>query len=298
MRYDKRRSHRAMAHPHTAVEEQIDFALQLPTAVKPEDVTSGFRDPSFGQNKSYPVHRWVPWVAGFSASFVHDCLRSYIPAERKSDAWILDPFAGVGTTLVEGYLHGYNVLGFEINPYAVLATRAKLESASLAAASLTQTMAAYERFMAERCLSDAQPASKAPEGFTGRMQLYSPKVERKVLFTLDFINSLNDAIVKDLFKLAFGSVMVSFSNYTYEPSLTRRASVGKSLIEEADVAGVIAAKMNLILKDVIWMQDHLQRNGHSPKFKVVPSSILNAQKKIRKKAFVDLAVTSPPYLNN
>ena len=42
---------------------------------------------------------------------------------------VLDPFAGVGTTLVQSYLHGFTVVGFEINPYAALASRMKLESA-------------------------------------------------------------------------------------------------------------------------------------------------------------------------
>jgi DNA modification methylase len=32
---------------------------------------------------------------------------------------VLDPFAGVGTTLVESYRRGLNVIGFEINPYAL-----------------------------------------------------------------------------------------------------------------------------------------------------------------------------------
>ena len=36
---------------------------------------------------------------------------------------VLDPFAGVGTTLVESVFAGHNAVGFEINPYALLACR-------------------------------------------------------------------------------------------------------------------------------------------------------------------------------
>src|SRR5262245_56119585 len=79
--------------------------------------TNGFRDPSFAKNKHLPLHRWVPWVAGFSADFVQDCIANYLPAPAK-ESWVLDPFSGVGTTLVEAYLSGLNVVGFEINPYA------------------------------------------------------------------------------------------------------------------------------------------------------------------------------------
>ena len=98
--------------------------------------TNGFRDSSFAKNKNLPLHRWVPWVAGFSADFVEDALRTYLP-KGDSDAWVLDPFAGVGTTLVESFLSGLNVVGFEINPYAALATRIKLKATKISVHDLT-----------------------------------------------------------------------------------------------------------------------------------------------------------------
>jgi DNA methylase len=88
-----------------------------------------FRDPAFTKNKEVPLHRWVPWVAGLSAQFVQDCLDEYLPESDPSDLCVLDPFAGVGTTLVQAYIHGLNVVGFEINPFAALAARSKLEAA-------------------------------------------------------------------------------------------------------------------------------------------------------------------------
>lgn len=270
----------------------------LPTAGKPEDGTVGFRDPSFGHNRQYPIHRWVPWVAGFSAQFVHDCLTNYIPKERRNVAWVLDPFAGVGTTLVEAFLHGYNVIGFEINPYAVLATTAKLEAGEVSVRALKDYISRYEAFM-EECLGPGKnPRSKTPVGFSGRTELYSPEIERKVLFTLDFIKSIRNRSVRDLFKLALGAVMVSFSNYTYEPSLTRRVSVGKPLLQDADVKNVVASKLRSMLQDVIWMQAHTKQMKRHPKFKVISGSVLSAKKTVRKTGFVDVAITSPPYLNN
>src|SRR5581483_2152081 len=242
----------------------------LPTASRPEDVTAGFRDPSFGQNKQYPLHRWVPWVAGFSAHFVHDCLKTYLPPERQQNAWVLDPFSGVGTTLLESYLHGFNVLGFEINPYAVLATKTKLEAGSVSQNALRESIRQYEAFMDENCRAELghTPRSTRPEGFSGRTELYSAAIETKVLFTLDFIKAIRNRTVKNLFKLAFGSVMVTFSHYTYEPSLTRRASVGKTLFVDADVKTVLAVKLRSMLDDVVWMQEHMKRMRRHPKFRV------------------------------
>src|SRR5437870_474642 len=108
--------------------------------------TNGFRDSSFAKNKNLPLHRWVPWVAGFSADFVEDAIKAYLPG-KNSGSWVLDPFAGVGTTLAEAYLSGLNVVGFEINPYAALATTIKLNAMRIRIYDLAREIAAFERYM-------------------------------------------------------------------------------------------------------------------------------------------------------
>src|SRR5215467_15550667 len=93
---------------------------------------NGFRDPAFADNKTQPLHRWVPWIAGFSAQFVQDCFETFLNDRKKiSRPVVLDPFAGVGTTLVQAMLNGFDSIGFEINPYAALGCRAKLNSPKL-----------------------------------------------------------------------------------------------------------------------------------------------------------------------
>lgn len=44
----------------------------------------------------------------------------------KSDSWILDPFCGSGTTLLESAHIGWNAIGLDVNPLAVEIARAKL----------------------------------------------------------------------------------------------------------------------------------------------------------------------------
>jgi len=73
-----------------------------------------FRDPAFGENKNIPLHRWVPWIAGYSATFVDGVISAYLGKRKK--ALVLDPFCGVGTTLLQAVLRGYDAIGFEINP--------------------------------------------------------------------------------------------------------------------------------------------------------------------------------------
>jgi hypothetical protein len=261
--------------------------------------TNGFRDSSFAKNKNLPLHRWVPWIAGFSADFVEDAINRYLP-EKHSNGWVLDPFAGVGTTLAEAYVNGLNVVGFEINPYAALATKIKLHAMRISVHDLTRQIAAFERFMekAESGSGKREPRTQAPTGFSGRTQLFSPKVERKVLYALDFINGIEEATIRDIFRLGLGSVMVSFSNYSYEPSLTRRAAVDKPNLEDANVGLSVSAKLHLMLEDIGWVQGHMKTLRYRPKAKVFSKSIFSALECLDQRNFIDLLVTSPPYLNN
>lgn len=260
-------------------------------------LSSGFRDPAFTRNREVPLHRWVPWVAGFSAEFVDDCLSRYLIAERSSQTpCVLDPFAGVGTTLVQSFIRGFEVVGFEINPYAALAAHAKLGAVLVGPSEFERHIAAFERFMGSRMRS-AQPKSLPPSGFSGRTQLFSPKVERKVLFVLDFLSTIDDSEIRDLFRLALGSVMVSFSNYSYEPSLTRRVAVGKPEIDDAEVGDIVGAKLRLMLDDIVWLRSQVEGWNNKLASRVFNDSVLTAGGRLKTRS-VNLVVTSPPYLNN
>jgi len=92
--------------------------------------------------------------------------------------------------------------------------------------------------------------------------------------------------------------MVSVSNYSYEPSLTRRSAVNKPDIEDAPLGILVCEKLRLMLQDICWMQDRMRRVETKPKAKVFPDSIFSALKLLKRRSFVDLVVTSPPYLNN
>src|SRR5260370_7360803 len=197
----------------------LRFSEMQSTLFAESTAANGFRDPSFTKNKHLPLHRWVPWVAGFSAGFVQDCLVRYLP-NPTSESWVLDPFTGVGTTLVESYLAGLNVVGFEINPYAALATNIKLSSMQVSVCALSKEIAAFERFMKRAEGSGRRmPLAEPPKGFTGRTQLFSPKVERKVLYALDFIGGIDDPMLKTIFRLVPASTNVIFNNYSYKPTL-------------------------------------------------------------------------------
>ncbi len=114
---------KVITHSTGKAETQLRlFEVDKRDAEHSDKSPSAFNDPSFSTNKTLPIHRWVPWIAGFSSSFVSQALDNYL----RRQGTVLDPFAGVGTTLVEAMLKGHNVIGFEINPYPALACNTKL----------------------------------------------------------------------------------------------------------------------------------------------------------------------------
>jgi DNA modification methylase len=263
------------------------------SAVKANGNGSAFKDPAFMENRKAPVHRWVPWIAGFSGAFVDSVLAAYL-GHRKS-ALVLDPFAGVGTTLIQSAIRGHNVVGFEINPYAALAAEAKLKALRVKTEIFDSAIEAM-RLDARSWRNGRVATAVAPQAFQSRIPFYSENVKNQVLHALAFTSTIRDTRVRKLFQIAFGSVMVSFSNYTYEPSLSTREGAGKPLIEDADVAATLLEKLRNMRADIEWLRSEAikTRPGNG---KVYSEDFFTGNQRVESGS-VDLMLTSPPYLNN
>ena len=261
------------------------------TSKTPPAVDAGFRDPAFTANRAAPVHRWVPWIAGYSRQFVEDALATRLDGYGT----VLDPFAGVGTTLVEADKAGHEAIGFEINPYAVFAARTKLAAHRIDPGALRAAVAAFRAFMAEAESGGAAPRAAAPAGFRTRAPFYSPEVLRKVLLVQDFIGAAPQSAAGP-FRLAFAATMVGYSNYSYEPSLGRKAAAGRPEVDDFPVAEAIAGKLSQMADDAGWFRAVRDRRPRRDG-RVFEGSFFDGCGKVAE-ASVDLLVTSPPYLNN
>jgi hypothetical protein len=279
------------------------MARQMDLFAKVVDQPSNgaFRDPAFAENKSLPIHRWVPWIAGYSAGFVDDVLATYLPSQPGKVPFgvVLDPFAGVGTTLVQAMLRGFRTVGFEINPYAALASRVKVGAPFMDVSKLKlliDVLDASSRTWSSKLL---QLRTAVPNGFRSRIPFFSPPVELQVLHILDFIHDIPEEETRNLFRVAFGSVMVSFSNYTYEPSLSTRPGAGKSLIENENAAAILVHKLRQMAKDIEWVKMHFTLSpDFSTLHRVINANFMAAAEEQLPRNHVDLMITSPPYMNN
>lgn len=258
-----------------------------------ENGNTAFRDPAFADNKSLPIHRWSPWIAGYSASFVDDVIAAYLP--NRKGALVLDPFCGVGTTLLQANTRGHNAIGFEINPYPALAARTKLAVHRIDLPELDAALQAMQKD-ALHWRTRPAPSDIAPPPLKSRLPFFSPKVERQVLHALAFVRGLESEAVANLLRTAFGAVMVSFSNYSYEPSLGSRPAAGKALIEDADVARTLLGKLHVMRADVAWMQMEMPSKDFGDG-QVINADFFSANDRLESES-VDLMMTSPPYMNN
>ena len=259
------------------------------TTVTP--INGGFGDPNFAKNKKEPVHRWAPWVAGFSKTFVESAIDKHL----HSPGTVLDPFCGVGTTLLCAIYHGHKAIGFEINPYAVLASTVKTNAHKINSKELEKEICRFEVFNEKGQVGE--PKSKSPVGFKTKTEFYSPLVLKKVLFVRDFIDTIKNTEIRGLFNLALGATLVKYSNYSYEPSLGTREGAGKEKILEYDVGAAILAKLKEMLVDIREVSQSPQE-GKVGNAEIVCDSFFNYEGYPSLANSVDLIITSPPYLNN
>ena len=242
-------------------------------------------------NRDAPVHRWVPWIAGYSKHFVEDALGRF----TDGSSVVLDPFAGVGTTLIEADLAGHEAVGFEINPYAAFAAQTKLKAHRVDPDYLRSAVGRFRAFMEQGERRGTKPRTAPPASFRTRAPFYSPKVEQKVLLALDFIAGQEPRIT-DIYRLAFAATMVNYSNYSYEPSLGRKTAVGRPDVEDYDVAEAMMSKVLQMAADAAWYHDargpRRRKDG-----RIFKRSFFDGYSNLEAGS-VDLLITSPPYLNN
>ncbi|MBI5884921.1 hypothetical protein HZB89_02370, partial [archaeon] len=77
---------------------------------------------TFTPNKFTPIHNWLYYKEGYARELVYLLIKELGLHEG---GLVLDPFCGVGTTLLACREKGLNAVGFDVSPVALLAARVK-----------------------------------------------------------------------------------------------------------------------------------------------------------------------------
>jgi len=235
----------------------------------------------FTPNINEHIHRWAPYVQGFSALFVQTILDQYRKIYRKPV--ILDPFAGCGTVLVQAKLNGYRSIGTELNPLLQFIANTKLNSWDIWPRHLLKTYKEIPR-------NKRRPA---PTFLKSTSQFKTP-----VLRNLEIINGGIASVpahtekqkkVKNLLKLAFSAILVDCSNLKRSPCLGYVKNKG---IHESTPFVLFNQKVQEIADDLQLIQWQYKDFIHT-KSDVICSNAMGFKHKNK----FDLAITSPPYMN-
>lgn len=235
----------------------------------------------FDDNKQRPIHRWYPFVEGYSADLVHRELTGL-----RAGAVILDPFGGSGTTALAAAEAGFSSVFCEVNPYLAWVADVKINRSREGAV----TGAADDLRSLEKTLSLGRVSSATDEHpllVADRKRGFFPTgVAAQAVGVLERIGSSCDGPAADLARLALATALIPASNMVRRTDLRKRR--GNDPEPEALLPRV-ARNLREIAEDVtLWapsLGGHARRVGSDARqLPVLGSS-------------VDLVVTSPPYLN-
>ncbi|MDW7681029.1 MAG: DNA methyltransferase, partial [bacterium] len=234
----------------------------------------------FFKNSNDFIHRWSPYVQGFSAKFVQSIINKYKFEYR--EPVIFDPFAGSGTVLVQAKLNNYKVYGVELNPLLYYIANTKLNTWHINPDKL------------KKISNSLEPKRKfvAPE-FLKSKKHFNLNVLRKLETIKSGIDSFTPADedeqkIKDLMLVAFSAILIDCSNLKRTPCL---GYTKNKTVEDDAPFSFFKMKINEIAKDLEKLQSHFQHiNEESIVYLANSKSFEHTQK-------YDVVITSPPYMN-
>ena len=230
-------------------------------------------------NTTYMTHNIHPYPAKFIPQIPHHFIEKY----SKVGDYVLDPFCGSGTTLVEAMLAKRNSIGIDINPIAKLVSMAKTTTPDRNELVDMQTFndKIYE-------YAENPDATRCLPNFTNRDHWFKKEVGSEIALILEMIRSEDSPAIHDFLRAMVSAIVVSVSN---QQSDTRYVAVEKN-IGIGDVIETYTQKT----RDAFA---RLQEFVGAVDEKVVSEVHCHDSRdlSILETNSVDLVVTSPPYPN-
>ena len=252
----------------------------------------------FDKNKNVLVHRWYPFVEGYSKEFIEDIL-SELPVPPTC---ALEPFCGSGTTPVELQNHGIQCYSFEVSPFMHLLAKVKLER------TYDEATLVYYRDKVAAALTnqikDIRSVETIPFGDTvvkrnglSKWNFHDTSLDGLLDIRHAIRMEVEDERYRNLFTIALASIILQTSNmFRNGKCLSYKKGWGERAVARNDVHNLFLKKIDTVIaEDVRFLaKQRIDVNNSEicylgdvrKSIDVIPDDSL------------DLIITSPPYLNS
>ena len=145
---------------------------------------------NFEEALSCPIHRWYAYKEGFSPSFVRDFIAQH--SSSNSDI-VFDPYGGVGTTVLEANINGYEAYSLDVSPLGNFASKVKnREYTESDIKQLEQTITKYQELTS---FSDIDDYNISPTVIS----YFAKETYSAIIQTKNFIKSITSEKVFSFF---------------------------------------------------------------------------------------------------
>ena len=235
----------------------------------------------FSPNATEHIHRWAPYVQGFSASFVQGVFNQY-RLEYK-DPIILDPFAGCGTVLVQAKLNGFRSIGTELNNLLHFMADTKVNCWDITPKYLLKAYNAIPKNKRSPAPSFLKSDTHFDKGVLKNLESIKGGIESLKTTTK------KQKKTKDLIRLAFSAILIECSNLKRSPCLgySRHKKVSATL-----PSILLRKKIQEIANDLAIIHSRY-KHYIDTESRIFLANAIN----YRHDREFDLVITSPPYMN-
>jgi len=249
--------------------------------------TTKYKDVSWDFRKS-DTKEYTHCFHNYPAMMIPQVVRKLLERYGARGGWLLDPYCGTGTSLVEASIFGMNAVGCDINPLVRLIASAKTTTLSLS--RLDECMECLLSEIERSRLSERDSSAfRTPEVFN-MDYWFSEKVVKQLSMIRERILSVGDEAVRDFLWVAF-SETVRESSYTRNGEFKLvRMRADKLESYNPNVFGTFREKLE---RNRQGLANYLERR-EDVKVMVTDTNTADQECPSAPDAF-DLVITSPPY---
>lgn len=166
------------------------------------------------KDTSYITHGYHRYPAKFIPQLASRLIEHY----TKEGDLVVDPFSGCGTTLVEAKVMGQLSVGVDINPVAVLISKAKLTPIE---PCLLET--AFQDL--KLVLNHYSENIPVPLPDNERIDYwFRPEEKRKLVYILNAISQIEDSHIRDFFYCGFSNILKYIKELLYMVTKKQQAN--------------------------------------------------------------------------